>query len=169
DIEVHVVGSSKMVDGGALDPTIHSASFDLRSERSGVEIHLGEGDYPGFRADRLFSVAMTLVANPELAHTLKKPEDLATQVLLHDDALDVVAGGEAWVKWLAAAGVAERVDGTRGPRLSTNMLSIEAASQKLGGALALRPLVDADLSAKRLVQPFPIELRPHSAYYLVCP
>jgi LysR family glycine cleavage system transcriptional activator len=168
-IEVHVVGSSKMVDGGALDPTIHTASFDLRSERSGVEIHLGEGDYPGFRADRLFNVAMTLVANPELAHTLKKPDDLAGQVLLHDDAMDLVAGADAWVKWLAAAGVAERIDGTRGPRFSTNMLSLEAASQKLGVALALRPLVDADIKAKRLMQPFDIEVRPHSAYYLVCP
>jgi LysR family glycine cleavage system transcriptional activator len=168
-IEVHVVGSSKMVDAGALDPTIITTSFDLRSETSGVEVHLGSGEYPGFRADRLFGVAMTLVANPGLAASLKKPEDLAGQVLLHDDAMDLVAGGDAWVKWLQAAGVAERVDGSRGPRFSTNMLSLEAASQKLGVALALRPLVDADLKANRLVQPFAVEWKPNSAYYLVCP
>ena len=168
-VEVHVVGSSKMVDGGALDPTILTANFDLRSEASGVEIHLGSGEYPGYRADRLFGVVMTLVANPELARSLKKPEDLAGQVLLHDDAMDLVAGGDAWVKWLQAAGVAERVDGSRGPRFSTNMLSLEAASQHLGVALALRPLVDADLEAKRLVQPFPAGVKPASAYYLVCP
>ena len=168
-IEVHVVGSSKMVDGGALDPTILAAHFDLRADSSGVEIHLGSGEYPGYRADKLFSVVMTLVANPELAATLGKPEDLAGQVLLHDDAMDLVAGGDAWVKWLQAAGVAERIDGSRGPRFSTNMLSLEAASQKLGVALALRPLVDDDLKATRLVQPFPIEVKPASAYYLVCP
>ena len=168
-IEVHVVGSSKMVDGGALDPTIHTGHFDLRSDASGVEIHLGSGEYPGYRADKLFSVAVTLVANPELASSLKKPADLATQVLLHDDAMDLVARGDAWVKWLQAAGVADRVDGSRGPRFSSNMLSLEAASQKLGVALALRPLVDADLKAKRLVQPFPIEVKPASAYFLVCP
>jgi len=168
-VEVHVVGSSKMVDGGALDPTILTANFDLRSESSGVEIHLGSGEYPGYRADRLFGVVMTLVANPELARSLGKPEDLAGEVLLHDDALDLVAGGDAWVKWLQAAGVAERVDGSRGPRFSTNMLSLEAASQKLGVALALRPLVDADLKANRLVQPFDVGVKPGSAYYLVCP
>lgn len=169
NVEVHVVASSKMVDGGALDPAIHTPTFDLRSEASGVEIHLGSGDYPGFRADRLFSVTMTVVANADMAASLKKPEDLDGQVLLHDDAMDLITGGEAWSKWLAAAGVAERVDGTRGPRFSTNMLSLEAASQRLGVALALRPLVDADIKAQRLVQPFAIEIRPQSAYYLVCP
>jgi LysR family glycine cleavage system transcriptional activator len=168
-VELHVVGSSKMVDGGALDPTILSTNVDLRSERSGVEIHLGAGEYPGFRADFLFAVAIAVVANPEIAASLGKPEDLASQVLLHDDAMDLVAGGDAWVKWLQVAGVAERVDGTRGPRFSTNMLLLEAASQKLGVALALRPLVDADLQSQRLVQPFPVEMRPRSSYYLVCP
>ncbi|HZQ75044.1 MAG TPA: LysR family transcriptional regulator [Burkholderiales bacterium] len=169
NIEVHVVGSSKMVDAGALEPTIVTTNLDLRSDSSGVEVHLGSGDYPGFRADRLFGVAMTLLANPEIGATLKKLEDLAGQVLLHDDAMDLVANGDAWVKWLGAAGVADRVDGSRGPRFSTNMLSLEAASQKLGVALALRPLVDADLKARRLVQPFPVEWKPNSAYYLVCP
>jgi LysR family transcriptional regulator, glycine cleavage system transcriptional activator len=168
-IEVHVVGSSKMVDAGALDPQLLTANFDLRSETSGVEIHLGSGEYPGYRADRLFGVSMTLVANPQFAASLRKPEDLAGQVLLHDDAMDLVAGGDAWVKWLQAANLAEQVDGSRGPRFSTNMLSLEAASQKLGLALALRPLVDADLNANRLVQPFPIEWKPASAYFLVCP
>ena len=36
-------------------------------------------------------------------------------------------------------------------------------------ALALRPLVDADLASGRLCAPFEIELKPQSAYYLVCP
>jgi len=169
DIEVRVVGSSRMVDAGALDSAALMSNLDLRSETSGVEIHLGAGDYPGFRADRLFSVSMALVASPELSPPLREPADLANHVLLHDDALDLVAHGNAWRKWLEAAGVADRVDGGRGPRFSTNMLSIEAASQKLGVALALRPMVDADLASGRLVEPFAIEVNPGSAYFLVCP
>ena len=168
-IDVRVVSSSKMVDAGALDSGALISNLDLRSETSGVEIHLGAGDYPGFRADRLFSVSMALVASPDLAPPLREPADLAHHVLLHDDALDLVAQGNAWQKWLEAAGVADRVDGSRGPRFSTNMLSIEAASQKLGVALALRPLVDADIASKRLVEPFKVEVKPRSAYYLVCP
>jgi len=171
-IEVRVVASSKMVDAGALDASALISNLDLRDDASGVEIHLGAGDYPGYRSDKLFEVSMAVVANPELAtreNVLKKPEDLAHHVLLHDDAMDAVAGGNAWQKWLAAAGVADRVDGSRGPHFSSNILSLEAASQKLGIALALKPLVDADLASGRLCAPFEIEVKPSGAYWLVCP
>ena len=46
-IEVRVVAISKMVDAGALDSPVLTGGLDLRSEASGVEIHLGSGDYPG--------------------------------------------------------------------------------------------------------------------------
>jgi LysR family glycine cleavage system transcriptional activator len=171
-IDVRVVSSSKMVDAGALDSTAITSSLDLRSDTSGVEIHLGAGDYPGYRADRLFGVSTVAVASPELVKgkvPIREPADLTNHTLLHDDAMDLVAHGHAWAKWLDVAGVADKVDGTRGPHFSSNILSLEAASQKLGVALALRPLVDADLASGRLCAPFEIELQPQSAYYLVCP
>jgi LysR family glycine cleavage system transcriptional activator len=171
-IDVRVVSSSKMVDAGALDAAHVLTNHDLRSETSGVEIHLGAGDYPGYRADRLFGVATVAVASPQLVKgtpPLAEPADLARHTLLHDDAMDLVAHGHAWPKWLEVAGVADKVDGTRGPRFSTNILSLEAASQQLGVALALRPLVDADLASGRLCAPFDVELKPQSSYYLVCP
>ncbi len=161
-----------MVDAGALDHPAITSSFDLRSESSGVEIHLGAGDYPGHRADKLFGVSTIVVASPELVKGtpgLRAPADLANHTLLHDDAMDLVAHGHAWEKWLDVAGVADKVDGTRGPHFSSNILSLEAASQKLGVALALRPLVDADIASGRLVAPFKVALTPRSAYYLVCP
>ena len=171
-IDVRVVGSSKMVDAGALDSAALVSSLDLRSDTSGVEIHLGAGDYPGYRADRLFGVSTVAVASPELVKgtpPINEPADLARHTLLHDDAMDLVAQGHAWQKWLEMAGVSEKVDGTRGPHFSSNILSLEAASQKLGIALALRPLVDADIASGRLCAPFKVELKPRSAYYLVCP
>jgi len=171
-IDVRVVALSKMVDAGALDSAALVSNLDLRSDTSGVEIHLGAGDYPGHRADRLFGVSTVVVASPELVKgdsPIKVPSDLASHTLLHDDAMDLVAQGHAWNKWLELAGVSEKVDGTRGPHFSSNILSLEAASQRLGIALALRPLVDADLASGRLCAPFDIELKPRSAYYLVCP
>jgi LysR family glycine cleavage system transcriptional activator len=171
-IEVRVVASSKMVDAGALDSTALISNLDLRTEASGVEIHLGSGEYPGYRSDKLFEVSMIVVAAPELANgdpAIRKPDDLARQVLLHDDAMNLVAHGNAWQKWLDAAHVAERVDGSRGPHFSSNILSLEAASQKLGVALALKPLVDADIASGRLCSPFKIEVKPQGAYWLVCP
>ena len=170
-IELRVFASSKMVDAGALDSTSLVGDLDLRTESSAVQIHLGAGQYPGHRADRLFGVSMAAVANPGLVREtgLKAPADLANHTLLHDDAMEIVAGGNAWRKWLEAAGVADRVDSDRGPRFSSNILSLEAASQKLGIALALRPLVDADIASERLCAPFEVEVKPQSAYYLVCP
>jgi LysR family glycine cleavage system transcriptional activator len=171
-IDVRVVALSKMVDAGALDSAALVSNLDLRSDTSGVEIHLGAGDYPGHRADRLFGVSTVAVASPELVKgdpPIQEPSDLARHTLLHDDAMDLVAQGHAWQKWLEEAGVADEVDGTRGPHFSSNILSLEAASQKLGIALALRPLVDADLASGRLCAPFKVELKPRSAYYLVCP
>ena len=171
-IEVRMVASSKMVDAGALDSLALMNNLDLRDETSGVEIHLGLGAYAGYRADKLFEVAITTVANPDLVKSdppLKTPEDLARHVLLHDDAIDLVAGGDAWQKWLEAAQVGERVDGRRGPHFSSNILSLEAASQKLGVALALKPLVDADIASGRLCAPFDIEVKPQGSYWLVCP
>jgi LysR family glycine cleavage system transcriptional activator len=171
-VELRVFASSKMVDAGALDSPSLVSGLDLREDASGVEIHLGSGQYPGYRADRLFGVTMTAVANPELVkgdRPIKAPADLARHTLLHDDAMELVAGGNAWRRWLENAGAAERVDASHGPRFSSNILSLEAASQKLGVALALKPLVDADLKSGRLCAPFESEWKPQSAYYLVCP
>jgi len=171
-IELRVFASSRMVDAGALDSTTLVGDLDLRTESSEVQIHLGAGEYPGNRADRLFGVTMAAVASPGLVENepgIKTPADLAHHTLLHDDAMEIVAGGNAWRKWLEAAGVADRVDASRGPRFSSNILSLEAASQKLGVALALRPLVDADIASRRLCAPFDVEVKPQSAYYLVCP
>jgi LysR family glycine cleavage system transcriptional activator len=171
-IELRVFASSKMVDAGALDAPSLVSGLDLRDDVSGVEIHLGAGNYPGYRSDRLFGVSMTVVASPELVDgdpPIRKPEDLARHVLLHDDAMELVAGGNAWQRWLDTAGVADKVDASHGPHFSSNILSLEAASQKLGVALALRPLVDYDIASMRLRAPFEVEMKPQSAYYLVCP
>jgi LysR family glycine cleavage system transcriptional activator len=171
-IELRVFASSKMVDAGALDSPTLVSGLDLRDDVSGVEIHLGAGNYPGYRADRLFGVSMTVVASPQLVEgdpPIRRPEDLARHVLLHDDAMELVAGGNAWRRWLETAGVADKVDAARGPHFSSNILSLEAASQNLGLALALRPLVDYDIASMRLRAPFDIEMKPQSSYYLVCP
>jgi LysR family transcriptional regulator, glycine cleavage system transcriptional activator len=172
-VELRVFASSKMVDAGALDSTSLVGDLDLRTESSAVQIHLGHGEYAGHRADRLFGVRMAAVANPALVKGepgLKTPTDLAHHTLLHDDAMEIVAGGNAWQKWLHTAGVTDEVDASRGPHFSSNILSLEAASQNLGVALALRPLVDADIASGRLCEPFEaFEVKPQSAYYLVCP
>src|SRR5260370_41326203 len=136
-IELRVFGSSKMADAGALDSAALVGNLDLRDDVSGVEIHLGGGTYPGYRADHLFDVATVAVASPELARgdpPLREPADLARHVLLHDDAMDLVAHGRAWQKWLETAGGPDRGDGTPRPHVSPNIPSLEAGSREPGCA-----------------------------------
>src|SRR5258706_4493746 len=100
---------------------------------------------------------------------LKSLEGFAGHVLLHDDAMDLVAGGDAWRKWLEAAHVADRGDGSRGPHFSSNILSLGAASQRLWVALPPKPLGDADLASRRLCAPFDIQVKPPGSDRLGCP
>src|SRR5437867_9468799 len=170
-VELRVFGSSKMVDAGALDSAALVGNLDLRDDVSGVEIHLGGGNYPGYRSNHLFDVATIAVASPELARNhpgLREPADLAHHVLLHDEAMDLVTHGDAWQKWLEAAGGADRVDGSRGPHFSSHVLSLRGASATLGAALALKPLVNDDIESGKLWAPFQYELEPQTPYYLVC-
>src|SRR2546430_1577682 len=155
-IELRVFASSKMVDAGALDSAALVGNLDLRDDASGVEIHLGAGHYPGYRADHLFDVATIAVASPELARThpgLREPADLAHHVLLHDEAMDLVTHGDAWQKWLEAAGDARRRGGSRGPQFSPHILALAGAAPKLGGALAVKPLGHDGNESGRVVAP----------------
>ncbi|MEW5889266.1 MAG: LysR family transcriptional regulator [Pseudomonadota bacterium] len=74
----------------------------------------------------------------------------------------------SWEEWLKAAGV-KGVDATRGPHFSDAGLALEAAMDGLGVALALKPLVSADVAAGRLAVPFPVAVPSRHAYYLVSP
>ena len=94
-----------------------SATSTCAPSPPAVQIHLGQGEYPGHRADRLFGVRMAAVANPALVKGepgLRTPADLAHHTLLHDDAMEIVAGGNAWQKWLRDRGRRRR--GRRQPR-----------------------------------------------------
>src|SRR5256886_16504823 len=155
-IELRVCASSKMVDAGALDSAALVGNLDLRDDASGVEIHLGAGHYPGYRADHLFDVATIAVASPELARNhpgLREPADLAHHVLLHDEAMDLVAHGDAWQKWLEAAGGADRVDGSPGPPFSFHIPVAGGAAPEAGVAAAFEPLVNDDIESGQLWAP----------------
>lgn len=72
------------------------------------------------------------------------PPDLARHVLIHDETIDGEGRQPGWREWLTAAGVSG-VDSERGPRFNNAVLAVEAALDGQGVALALRPLVEADL------------------------
>jgi DNA-binding transcriptional LysR family regulator len=122
-------------------------------------VQLGDGDWPGYVAEPLFSAEMFPVCTPALAGRLRRPVDLTSATLL-----DVAHSPEDWTQWLAAAGLASL--GARGPSFGTYAMALQAALDGVGVAMGLRPYVVDDLAAGRLVQPFPLAVPKRRAWYI---
>jgi LysR family transcriptional regulator, glycine cleavage system transcriptional activator len=136
-----------------------------------VAIRFGDGDYPGFRVDRLFPDSIVPLCSPALlegANPLRQPDDLRHHTLLHFDFQRLGSKSPEWRMWLEAAGV-EGVRATRGPHFDHADHSIQAALDGHGVVLGLRRLVRTDIAAGRLVVPFDLPLPIDLAFYLICP
>ncbi|MBY6265486.1 LysR family transcriptional regulator [Azospirillum sp. 412522] len=129
---------------------------------------LGDGQWPGYEAERLFSSSLQPVCAPRLAAELRRPADLAGATLLH-----VSHWGEDWPRWLAAAGVADpaaasgAVSGARGLSFGSYAMALQAAIDGVGVALAPRFYSLDDLAAGRLVPPFGPAVPMVHSWYLV--
>src|SRR5262249_44115374 len=108
----------------------------------------------GHVCQKILEDTCTAVLAPSLASTmtLKHPEDLAKSVLLH-----MKSRPEAWRRWLQASSVEPPVL-LPGPYYEHFFLSLQAAISGLGVAIAPLCFVTDDLSAGRLVAPFPDHL-----------
>ena len=145
DIEV------RFTTGGALVPF---------GEDWNCGIKLGTGDWPGLVAEPLFAGDLTPVCVPRLASGLKRPADLRGPSLIR-----VAHSPEDWPIWLKAAGVA-RVS-ARGPEFQFYGQALQAAADGLGIAMGIRPYIDDDLAAGRLVAPFDLSVPKGMRWYLL--
>lgn len=136
-------------------------------ERDGIDlaVRLGRGRWPGLSQDYLFSADLAPVCAPDLISAekpLSTPNDLSHHRLLHTDAR------EQWTTWLRLA-KAEGVDVMRGPVYSDVNVTIQAAIEGQGVALANLQLIQNELDAGKLTAPFPLSLTEDVGYYLVYP
>jgi LysR family transcriptional regulator, glycine cleavage system transcriptional activator len=123
-------------------------------------IKLGDGAWPGLVAEPLFAADLVPVCAPRLAAQLKRPGDLRGPGLLR-----VAHAAEDWPLWLKAAGVA-RVT-ARGPEFQFYGQALQAAADWLGIAMGIRPYIDDDLAAGRLIAPFALTVPKGMRWYLV--
>jgi len=168
-IELHLSGSARMIDGGTAPGASPMTARAPRGEDPEVWIRYGTGDYPGFRAERMFVPEYTAVCSPALLRAkrpLRRPDDLRYHLLMHDDTIPVVPERPSWEEWLRVAGVTG-VDATAGPHFTDSGLAIAAAVDGLGVALLSRPLVAGEIAAGRLVAPFVIAISRNFAYFIV--
>src|SRR6202043_663167 len=123
-------------------------------------IKLGDGDWPGLVAEPLFAADLLPVCTPRLAAQLKRPSDLRGPGLLR-----VAHSPDDWPSWLKTAGVGRGT--ARGPEFQCFGHRVHAAVDGLGIAMGIRPYIDDDLAAGRLVAPFALSVPKGMRWYLV--
>lgn len=168
EVDVRINASTRLVDASRSGPDAAGEASSTLNEAD-VAIRFGSGVYPGYRVDKLMSVAVSPVCSPALLagkDPLRAPEDLRRHVLIHDNLL-TDDGRPLWEAWLELAGV-RGVDLARGMRFNHSALALEAAADGLGVALGITALAAADIAAGRLARPFDLALPLGAAYYLVC-
>jgi LysR family glycine cleavage system transcriptional activator len=123
-------------------------------------VRLGDGDWPGLTAEPLFAGDLTPVCAPRLAAALKRAGDLKGPSLLR-----VAHSPDDWPLWLKAARLPRL--GARGPEFQFYGQALQAAVDGLGIAMGIRPYIDDDLAAGRLVAPFALSVPKGMRWYLV--
>jgi LysR family transcriptional regulator, glycine cleavage system transcriptional activator len=150
-------------------------AIDLRLTTSFVPVDFASDDYdlaiqvltegelppPGLCAHKIADVVTMPVCAPALAARLKRLTDLRHVTLLHGNPRP-----KDWERWLAMVGVTG-IDASRGPNFESLNLSVQAAIDGLGVAIAIEAFVRDDLASGRLVRPFLQVRRSRRPVYLV--
>jgi LysR family glycine cleavage system transcriptional activator len=141
--------------------------IDFERHEVDIAVRYGAGRYDGLGVELLMRSEVFPVASPKLL-PIDGPEQLGRQVLLHDDTALRDPGLPDWRMWLRAAGSRD-IDPSRGPRLGSTMLTLEAAAAGKGVALVNDTLAAGDLASGRLVRLFELALPDAFAYWVVYP
>ena len=139
--------------------------IDFAREDIDLAVRHGDGTAPGLHVSRLCAEELFPVCSPALLRgldPLRKPSDLGRFTLLHS------GDRTGWSQWLDFAGI-QGVDASRGPVISQASMSIDAAVDGQGVALARTALAAWDLISGRLVRPFGPAMPVAFAYWVVCP
>ena len=166
DIDMQITGDDTLITSRVSSSNM---SEWFRGENIDVIIRFGEGNYPGYRVDKLFDVSAVPLCSPDLLkgeNALKTPDDLRNYTLLHDDT--GYTGRPSWARWLELAGV-EGVDAKRGLHFNHVLLVLAGAVDKQGIGLSMEPLAQYDIDAGRLCIPFDLKMPLDSSYYVIRP
>jgi LysR family glycine cleavage system transcriptional activator len=143
---------------------------DFAAEGIDLGVRYGLGGYVGLLTDKLFDEEVLPVCSPTLlpVNQSASAEWLGTMTLIHDTTSDFDPTFPTWRSWLLARGMTQ-IDHSRGLRMNSSVLAIQAAIDAQGVALARSVIVNGDLTAGRLIKPFESIERTSCAYYIVYP
>lgn len=148
-----------------LDIWLHTSPQMLDFERGEVcvTIWLGDGNWPGLEAVKLFDEELVPLCTPALlagGSPVNSPKDLLQYTLLHDERRE---DWRAWFNHLQA----EVTPPVTGPNFNDSGILLQAAVAGQGIALGSRLLAAEDLASGRLVIAFDVPLRSKQSYYLI--
>jgi LysR family transcriptional regulator, glycine cleavage system transcriptional activator len=136
-----------------IDLQLHASDATVDLERNAIDlaIRYGRGPYPGLRADVMFTDRFAPVVNPSLG--VRSPDDLGRVPLIHFEWHRPDPVNPTWASWFRAAGLIAS-DPRSQLRFSDESHAIQAAVAGQGVALLSLSLVEDELAASRLTQPF---------------
>jgi len=138
---------------------------DFAREDIDLAIRHGDGQWPGMDVTRLCTEELFPVCSPKLlsgSGPLRSPRDIKHHTLLHTNSTD------DWANWLGKVGI-DGVDFKHGIIFNQASMTIDAAVDGQGVALARTALASWDLLSRRLVRPFAQALEAPYAFWIVCP
>ncbi|ONM42830.1 LysR family transcriptional regulator [Halopseudomonas pachastrellae] len=150
-----------------IDLRIH-ASHDtvaLDGVTADIAIRYGDGRWPGMVAEKLLDNTFIPACSPLLG--LSDINDLPNHPLIHFHSPSAGTGPVDWAGWQKLAKV-PGLDISAGLVFSDETHAVSAAVGAQGVALMSRELIEDELAAGRLVQPFGPEIKV-KAFYLVYP
>ena len=150
-----------------IDLRIH-ASHDtvaLDGVTADIAIRYGDGRWPGMVAEKLLDNTFIPACSPLLG--LSDVNDLPNHPLIHFHSPSAGTGPVDWAGWQKLAKV-PGLDVSAGLVFSDETHAVSAAVGAQGVALMSRELIEDELAAGRLVQPFGPEIKV-KAFYLVYP
>jgi LysR family glycine cleavage system transcriptional activator len=139
--------------------------IDFAREDIDLALRHGDGQWPGMHVTRLCTEQLFPVCSPKLLRgsgALRSPRDIKRHTLLHTN------GTADWANWLGRVGV-DGIDFKHGVVFNQASITIDAAVDGQGIALARTALVSWDLISGRLVRPFVQALEAPYAFWIVCP
>lgn len=156
DIELHIAAEDSSL-------SLRDGDFDLA-------IDLNDGHYPGLSITPLMDEMIFPVCAPSLMRgrpPLSRPDDLAYYPLLHD--VTAWRGSHDYAEWehYLKAIEAGHVNVRRGYTFNRNQLTMEAAIDGMGVAIARRTLITSELKTGQLVAPFAQRVATDKRYGIV--
>ncbi|MHA3915227.1 LysR substrate-binding domain-containing protein [Halovulum sp. GXIMD14793] len=145
--------------------TLKVLDFDL--DEVDIAIRFGDTPSEGLFSEVIYQGWISPMMRPDIAAKVKRPEDLLSIPLIHDDSLQFLNRVPNWAEWFRHAGV--DAPEMKGLHFSQADHAVDMALEGGGAVLARSSVGAASLRTGALVAPFDLALTIDAQFRLVCP